>query len=188
MLDFLKSDDDAIAILKKDHDTVKELFSQFKKTDSMSEKKRIATQAIMELRIHATIEEELFYPALRGRDEVDQDLLNESDEEHHVAKLLIAELIQMTTEDHFEAKFTVLAENIEHHVKEEENDLFPQARKTNVDFVKLGQQLSARKAALKKNGVPMNAEEKLMARNALADSPAEAAKKKPSMATPLKAA
>ena len=126
-------------------------------------------------------------PALRGREEVEQDLLEESDEEHHVVKLLIAELMTMTTEDHFAAKFTVMAENIEHHVKEEEGQLFPQARKTNVDFLKLGEQLLARKADLKKNGIPMNAEEKLMASNGLADSSAEAARTaKP--ATPLKAA
>lgn len=178
MLDLLKDKDDAIVILKTDHDTVKDLFDQFKKTDSMAEKKRLATQAINELRIHATIEEELFYPALRGKQEVDQDLLNESDEEHHVAKLLIGELITMTTEDHFVAKFTVLAENIEHHVKEEENDLFPQARKTDIDFIALGKKLNARKQDLKKNGIPMNAEEKLMASNPPADSPAVAAKKK----------
>ena len=188
MLDFLKTEDDALSLLKQDHDTVKELFTQFKDAESMEEKKKIAVQAITELRIHATIEEELFYPALRGREEVKQDLLNESDEEHHVAKLLIAELMQMTTVDHFPAKFTVLAENIEHHIKEEENELFPQARRTNVDLVKLGKLLQARKDDLKKNGIPLNAEEKLMARNAPADSPADAARKKPRIATPLKAA
>lgn len=178
MLDFLKSEDDAIVMLKQDHDTVKELFEKFKKTDSMAEKKRIATEAITELRIHALIEEELFYPALRGKEAVDQDLLNESDEEHHVAKLLIAELITMTTEDHFAAKFTVLAENIEHHVKEEENDLFPQARKTDVDFVALGLRMKARKEQLQKEGIPINAEEKLMQKVGVVDSSMEAAKKK----------
>lgn len=178
MLDFMKDENDAIVILKADHDTVKDLFKQFKDAEKMSEKKRIATQAITELRIHATIEEELFYPALRGKEAVDQDLLNESDEEHHVAKLLIGELITMTTEDHFVAKFTVLAENIEHHVKEEENDLFPQARKTDVDFVALGKKLNARKQDLKKNGIPMNDEEKLMQQAGIHDSPAKAASRK----------
>ena len=177
MLDFLKSDDDAIVMLKKDHDTVQDLFTQFKQADVMSQKKRIATDAITELRMHALIEEELFYPALRGKEVVDQELLNESDEEHHVAKLLIAELITMTTEDHFAAKFTVLAENIEHHVKEEENDLFPQARKTDVDFVKLGEKMKARKEQLQKEGIPTNAEEQLMMKVGIVDSPMEAAKK-----------
>ncbi len=188
MLDFLKSDEDAINLLKADHDKVKDLFDMFEKAESMAEKKRLATEAIHELRMHATIEEELFYPAFRGREEVDQALLNEADEEHHVAKLIIAELITMTSEDHFEAKFTVLAENIKHHVKEEEHELFPQARKTNVDFMKLGEQIQARKMELKKNGIPMNAEEKLMGMNPMADSPADAAKRRPIMPTPLKAA
>lgn len=178
MLDFLKDENDAIVILKADHDKVKDLFEQFRKTDAMEEKKRIATEAITELRIHATVEEELFYPALRGKQEVDQDLLNESDEEHHVAKLLIAELITMTTEDHFVAKFTVLAENIEHHVKEEENDLFPQARRTGIDFVALGKKLNARKKQLQTNGIPLNAEEKLMMQAGIHDSSAQAASRK----------
>lgn len=178
MLDFLKDENDAIVMLKADHDTVDELFERFKKAESMTEKKRIATEAITELRIHATIEEELFYPALRGKQEVDQALLNESDEEHHVAKLLIAELITMTTEDHFEAKFTVLAENIKHHVKEEENDLFPQARRTDIDMIALGKKLAARKSDLKKNGIPLNKEEKLMQQAGVHDSPAEAAHKR----------
>lgn len=176
MLEFLHSEDDAITLLKADHDTVKAWFSDFKKAESMESKKQIATKAINALRIHAIIEEELFYPALRGREEIDQDLLNESDEEHHVAKLLIAELITMTTEDHFVAKFTVLAENIEHHVKEEEHDLFPQARKTDIDFVALGKKLEARKSELKRAGIPLNAEEKLMMRNPRADSSAQAAR------------
>lgn len=178
MLDFLKDENDAIVMLKADHDTVKDLFDKFKKAETMNEKKRIATEAITELRIHALIEEEFFYPALRGKEAVDQDLLNESDEEHHVAKLLIGELITMTTEDHFAAKFTVLAENIEHHVKEEENDLFPQARKTDVDMVALGKKLSARKQQLKKNGIPLNAEEKLMMQVGIVDSSAAAAKRR----------
>jgi len=178
MLDFMKDENDAIIILKQDHDRVSDLFQQFKKAESMAEKKRIATEAITELRIHATIEEEIFYPALRGKEKVDQDLLNESDEEHHVAKLLIAELITMTTEDHFVAKFTVLAENIEHHVKEEERDLFPQARDTGIDMVALGKKLNARKQELKRHGIPLNAEEKLMLKVGIVDSPMKAARTK----------
>lgn len=182
MLDFLKPDADAINLLKKDHDKVKSLFDQFEKADNLRQKKKIVADAIMELKIHATIEEELFYPSLRKKEKVDQDLLNEADEEHHVAKLLIAELEQMDgTEDHYDAKFTVLAENIRHHVKEEENDLFPQARRTDVDFVALGERLTARKQQLMKNGVPACAEEKMIAahRKGSGDSPAQAAKKKP---------
>lgn len=177
MLDFMKSDEDAIVVLKADHDKVKDLFEQFEKAEAKADKKRIATEAITELRIHALIEEELFYPALRGKQEVEQSLLEESDEEHHVAKVLIAELISMTTEDHFEAKFTVLAENIKHHVKEEENDLFPQARKTDIDMVALGKKLIARKNDLMQNGIPLNAEEKLIQQVGIHDSSADAARR-----------
>ncbi len=176
---FTRNDDEAMQILKHDHETVKGLFDEFEKAEKRSEKKRIAAKAIMELRIHATIEEELFYPALRNKKEVEKDLLNEADEEHHVAKLLIAELSMMDgSEDHYDAKFTVLAENIRHHIKEEEHDLFPQAHKTDVDFIALGLELKARKEVLKKYGVPPCAEEKMMAAHAkgAGDSPAKAAK------------
>lgn len=170
MLDFLKPDDDAIVMLKADHDTVDALFKEFEEAESLNEKKRIALEAIMELRIHAIIEEKLFYPAMR-RQSVDKDLLNEADEEHHVAKLLIAELAAMDgSEQHFDAKFKVLAENIRHHVKEEENDLFPKCRSTDTDFVALGQQMMRLKEKLKRDGVPANAEELLVATHGIHDS------------------
>lgn len=188
MLEFLtgskepaKSSPDAIALLKQDHDKVKALFEQFENTDNLREKKRIAAEAIMELKIHAEIEEKIFYPSVR--EELEDDLMNEADEEHHVAKLLIAELGQMDgSEDHWEAKFTVLAENIRHHIKEEEGEMFPKARKLNMDFDALGQKLNLLKNKLKKDGVPPSDEDKLMARTkAKADSPAHAAKAKPSL-------
>lgn len=182
MLDFLtKGKEDAINILKKDHDRVDSLFKDFEKAEKRSQKKKIVAEAIKELKNHATIEEELFYPSLRGKEKVDQDLLNESDEEHHVAKLLIAELEQMDgSEDHYDAKFTVLSESIRHHVKDEEGDLFPQARKTDVDFDALGQQILTRKRELMKSGVPPSAEELMIAahKKGSGDSPAKAAKTK----------
>lgn len=174
---FTKDDSDAIALLKKDHDKVKGLFEQFENTDDLRQKKKIAAQAIMELKIHATIEEEIFYPALR-KQKVEKDLLNEADEEHHVAKLLIAELDQMNgSEDHWEAKFTVLSENIRHHIREEEGEMFTQARRTDVNFTAVGKQLLARKQQLMKNGVPVSAEEKMIAaqKKGSDDSPARTA-------------
>ena len=174
------SSTDAFAIIKKDHETVKQLFEQFEKAESKAEKKKIAAQAIEELKIHAEIEEKIFYPTVRK--DVEDDLMNEADEEHHVAKLLIAELSLMNgSEDHWEAKFTVLAENIRHHIKEEEGEMLPQAKKADVDFDALGEQLLRMKEKLKKTGVPVSDEERLMAASKkLADSPAKAAKlKKP---------
>src|SRR5581483_7295555 len=100
MLEFLTgSGDDAISLLKSDHDKVKDLFEQFENAENRREKKKIAAQAIMELKIHAAIEEEIFYPTVRRN--IESDLMNEADEEHHVAKLLIAELDQMSVSDEY---------------------------------------------------------------------------------------
>lgn len=168
---------DAINILKNDHEKVKELFDQFENTDNLREKKKIAAEAIMELKIHAEVEENIFYPALR-KELDDEDIMNEADEEHHVAKLLIAELDQMDgSEDHWEAKFTVLAENIRHHIKEEEGEMMPKARREKIDFEEIGQQLLAAKQKLMIDGVPESDEERLMAGNSKSNSPVKNAKK-----------
>lgn len=179
MLESLKGNkDDAISILKSDHQKVKGLFEQFENTDSRREKKKIAAEAIMDLKIHAEIEEKIFYPAVR-KELDDEDIMYEADEEHHVAKLLIGELDHMDgTEEHWEAKFMVLAENIRHHIKEEEGEMMPKARKHEIDFNALGQELLAAKQQLKKNGVPESDEGKLMARGVKANSPAKNAKAK----------
>src|SRR5476651_1748178 len=102
MFEFLTDkSENAIALLKNDHQKVKGLFDDFEKADSLREKKKIAAEAIMELKIHALIEEEIFYPAARGQ--VENKLMNEADEEHHVVKLLIAELEEMDgSEDHYQ--------------------------------------------------------------------------------------
>src|ERR1700737_3466359 len=143
MFDFLTTNP-ALALLKKDHDTVKDLFDKFEKAEGRPAKKKIVNQALEELKVHAAIEEELFYPAVRKP--VGKDIMNEADEEHHVAKVLIAELEGMDgREDHYDAKFTVLAENVRHHIKEEENEMFPKARSLDIDFLELGKQILDRK-------------------------------------------
>ncbi len=143
---------DAITLLKEDHKKVKGLFDQFEKAKSESEKEKIAREAIKELKVHASIEEEIFYPMVRqalGKDEEDKELLNEATEEHRIAKTLIEALDDMNASDEdFEAKFTVLAENVRHHIKEEENELFPEARDAKLDFKELGGQLQSRKDEL----------------------------------------
>ena len=83
---------DAIAMLKEDHEKVKELFEKFQNTNGSATKAKIAADAIKELKVHATIEEELFYPALRQKIDDEDGMMDEADEEHHVAKVLIAEL------------------------------------------------------------------------------------------------
>lgn len=170
---------DAISMLKKDHVKVKGLFDDFEDAESTSEKKSIAEEACRELEIHAAIEEEMFYPALRQKMEDEDDLLNEADEEHHEAKILVAELKMMSgDEENYCAKFTVLAENVRHHIKEEEGQLFPQAKKTDIDFDVLGERMAARKAELKEQGVPPGAESEMIEKcGVTSESPARKAQK-----------
>jgi len=176
--DATKANTNAIDLLKADHDNVKELFTQFEKSENAHARKEIVKQALTELKAHAAIEEEIFYPAVRAH--VGKDLMNEADEEHHVAKLLVAELDDMHGRgDHFDAKFTVLAENVRHHIKEEENEMLPKAQELKMDFDKLGKAMLARKQELLKNGFPPVGEEKMVAAtHTRGDSPAKAARKK----------
>ena len=157
-----KDQTDAIELLKSDHEKVKGLFEQFEDAESQEEKESIIQQAIEELKVHAQIEEEIFYPALRG--EVEDDLMNEADEEHHVARILIAELDMNEEEDeaHRNAKFTVLAESVKHHIKEEEGELMPQAKKAEIDFQALGTRLMERKNQLQESGVPDDDEHQMI--------------------------
>ncbi|QNA83549.1 hemerythrin domain-containing protein [Sphingomonas sp. So64.6b] len=151
---------DAIALLKADHRTVEELFEQFEGATSASKKQKIAMQVCMELTVHATIEEEIFYPACEGH--VEEDLLKEAYVEHDGAKVLIAEIeAGSPDDDYYDAKVKVLSEQIEHHVREEEarmEGMFSQARKAGLDMDALGEQLRARKeelvATYKASGLP----------------------------------
>ena len=151
---------DAIALLKDDHRTVEDLFAQFENATGDGRKQSIAEQICLELSVHATIEEEIFYPACEGK--IEEDLLKEAYVEHDGAKVLIAEIEAGGPDDEFyDAKVKVLQEQIEHHVEEEEKrmeGLFAQARKAGLDMDALGEQLAARKAELvaayKATGVP----------------------------------
>jgi hemerythrin superfamily protein len=181
MFEWLTNEEnDAIAMLKRDHDNVKALFDQFEKAERKGEKQKIVKQAIEELRIHSTLEEELFYPAVR--EQLKNGVMNEADEEHHVAKVLIAELDAMSGDnDHFDAKFTVLAESVRHHIKEEENDMLPKARDLKIDFQALGEKMERRKEELKAKGLPPTAEDAMIRKTRRrADSPARAAHRKKS--------
>jgi hypothetical protein len=142
---------DAIKLLTQDHREVEALFEKFEKAFRDSRKESLARQICTELKIHATIEEEIFYPALRGK--IDDDDLDEAVVEHDGAKVLINDIeAGEPDDDYYEAKVKVLQEEIEHHVREEEKmhgSLFAQARKTDVDLDALGAQMAARKAQLK---------------------------------------
>lgn len=147
------SQPDAIDLLKNDHDSIKDLFDRFKKAVDRRAKAKIASQTLNALKIHTALEEEIFYPAVRAR--LGKDIMNEADEEHHVADILIAELDAMDGHcDHFDAKFNVLAENVLHHIQEEESEMLPKAQELQLNFVKLGQRMLARKEELLVAGSP----------------------------------
>ena len=168
----------AIAILIKDHDNVKELFDRFEKSESSIEKEKLIAEALTELKIHALIEEDIFYPAVRRQ--LGRDLMNEADEEHHVARVLIAELDRDgRRDDHRDAKFTVLAESVRHHIKEEEGEMLPKAKGLDLDFEAMGEQMLARKKELKRDGIPDDAEHAMVAAvHGHGDSPAARARRK----------
>jgi hemerythrin superfamily protein len=143
--------DDAIALLVADHENVKMLFEQFEELadkDDVRGKQQIAQQICDELTIHAKIEEEIFYPAARAAIK-DDDMLNEAEVEHASAKDLIAQIQDMSPEDDmYDAKVKVLSEYINHHVKEEEGEMFPKCKKSSMDLVGLAAQLTERKDEL----------------------------------------
>jgi hemerythrin superfamily protein len=123
---------DAITLLKNDHKVVKRLFRQFEKLgdNAVKSRREVVEKMIEELSIHAAIEEQLFYPAVRKAVPDAEDQVLESLEEHHVVKWTLSELEAMSgEEERFEAKVTVLIESVEHHAQEEEDDLFPEVRK-----------------------------------------------------------
>lgn len=149
----LEDDQDAIGVLEADHDKVLGLFERFediKDGHANKEKQTIVADACRELTVHMTLEEEVFYPAIRGALD-DDDLMNEALVEHEGAKSLIADLEGMDAGDEmFNAKFIVLSEYIKHHVKEERQEMFPKVRATDVDLGVLGATMLARKEQLMK--------------------------------------
>lgn len=178
MFDWLLPEDHAIALIKKDHDTVKGLFDAFEQAETPAAKRKAVEQALTELKIHAVLEEEIFYPTVRQH--VGGKIMNEADEEHHVAKVLIAELDDATVRnDHKDANFTVLAESVRHHIREEEDQMLPKAKELDIDFLALGKRMLERKRELLHNGIPADAEHAMVEKaGAKADSPAAAAKRK----------
>ncbi|MEO6388814.1 MAG: hemerythrin domain-containing protein [Croceibacterium sp.] len=141
---------DAIALLKADHRKVEDLFEKFENASGKDRKESLANQICTELKIHAMIEEEIFYPAFRGK--IEDDTLDEAYVEHDGAKLLINDIVAGGPDEQFyDSKVKVLSEEIEHHVGEEEmpkEGMFAQCRDTDVDLVALRDQMLARKQEL----------------------------------------
>lgn len=141
---------DAIALLKADHRKVEQLFAAFESARGDGSKEKLAREICTELKIHTMLEEEIYYPALRGK--IEDDLLDEAYVEHDGAKVLINDIEAGGPDEAFyDAKVKVLSEEIEHHVKEEERPsegMFAQSRETDVDLVAMRDAMLARKEEL----------------------------------------
>jgi len=144
---------DAIALLTADHRLVKKLFADFGKLRK-GEADSVATATLVgriciELRLHTQLEEEIFYPVVRAAIQ-DNDLMDEADVEHDGVRDLIAQLEGMDpTDDHYNAKVMVLSENVDHHVKEEQEEMFKKAKKAKVNMSDLGRKLVQRRKELR---------------------------------------
>lgn len=145
---------DATKLLKQDHDEVRALFKEYEKAGdrAVAKKEKLAAQICEALTVHAEIEEEIFYPAVKAaRSEEVKDEVREAVEEHKIVKTLVAEIEKMKPSDEqFDAKMTVLKESVEHHASEEEEEMFKQARKnlSKDRLEELGEEMEARKGEL----------------------------------------
>jgi hemerythrin superfamily protein len=153
---------DAITLLKTDHREVEKLFAQFEKTSGAARKQPIVKKICDALTVHATIEEEIFYPQAReALKRSGQDLLDEAEVEHEGIKWRIEELKRAKPEAAFyDARVKVLSEYVKHHVHEEEHKLFPKVRASDLDTAAVGSELAARKEAL--TGKPVKVEPSLI--------------------------
>jgi hemerythrin-like domain-containing protein len=138
----------ALEMLRQDHEKVKGLFEEFENAEGQA-KEEIVANTVRELEVHAALEEEIFYPA--AEEQVDEkESIDEAREEHHVVKLLIGELKKMSAEDErYDAKYTVLAESVKHHIEEEESELFPKLE-GKIDAEELGAKMETRKQELQR--------------------------------------
>jgi hemerythrin superfamily protein len=141
--------DDALAILKRDHEQVQAMFEQYEALGARAHagKRKLADQICRALSLHAELEEACFYPALRGAGKDYHEMVDEALVEHAAAKELIGQIGAMDTDEElFDAKVKVLGEQVAHHVKEEEGELFPKARQAKLDLAEIGREMAQRKA------------------------------------------
>jgi len=145
-----KTSTDAIDLLKQDHDRVEKAFKDFEKMDRQDAQacRRLIDGVCSELTVHTMLEEEIFYPAVREAIG-DEDLMNEAAVEHETARMLIEQLENMAPDDpNYFATFTVLGEYVRHHIKEEQGEMFPAARKAGLDLAAIGDRMQARRDEL----------------------------------------
>ena len=135
----------AIALLKADHEAVSQLFAEYEKTRSVPNKKALVAEICTALSVHAQIEEEIFYPAMKTALK-DKLLVPEATVEHASVKDLIAQLEGVEPDgEMYDAKVKVLSEYVKHHVKAEQNEMFTKAKASSLDLVELGARMAARK-------------------------------------------
>jgi hemerythrin-like domain-containing protein len=136
---------DAIALLKADHEAVSQLFAEFEKTRSVPDKKALVAEICTALNLHAQIEEEIFYPAVKAALK-DKMLVPEATVEHGGVRDLIAQLEGVEPDgEMYDAKVKVLSEYVKHHVKEEQNEMLAKAKASSLDMVELGARMARRK-------------------------------------------
>jgi len=139
---------DAIALLRADHKLVSTLFDEYESARSTNKKKELVTKICTELTVHAQVEEEIFYPAVKLALK-DKELIPEATVEHATLKDLIAQVEGVEPDgEMFDAKIKVMSEYVKHHVKEEQNEIFPKAKATKLDMLELGEKIAQRKKEL----------------------------------------
>ena len=144
----------ATQMIRQDHKKVEEMFKKFEQTKGGPAKRRLAENAMTELEVHAALEEEIFYPAVK-REVDDGSMVQEAIQEHQTVKQLIAELKGMGEADgEFESQFSQLVENVQHHVEEEENEMLPKVEDSELDLNALGAEMSERRQQLQNSGRP----------------------------------
>lgn len=138
----------ATQLIRRDHKKVDGLFTKFEQAKKPDAKQRICQQAIQELEVHAKLEEEIFYPAVK-KHLGEEEMLQEAKEEHEEAKSIMAELKKMNADDEqFEEKFSELVEGVKHHVEEEEGEMLPKVEDSDMDLADIGEQMAERKEEL----------------------------------------
>jgi hemerythrin superfamily protein len=142
----------ATQMIRQDHKKVEGLFKKFEQTKGAQAKRRLAENAMAELEVHAALEEEIFYPAVK-KEVDDGSMVQEALEEHQTVKRLISELKAMEEADEqFESQFSELVENVQHHVEEEENEMLPKVEESDMDLSSLGEQMAQRKQQMQGGG------------------------------------
>lgn len=143
----------ATQMIRQDHKKVEGLFKKFEQTQGAQAKRRLAENAMTELEVHAALEEEIFYPAVKKEVDDGSSMVQEATEEHQTVKQLISELKRMQgADEEFESQFSQLMQNVQHHVEEEENEMLPKVEESQLDLNSLGQQMAQRKQQMQNSG------------------------------------